>query len=108
MRGFCLVSIIALTFGSLPAKAEDATLTFTITNRSGKDITALALTPMGSTEPTSTNVLTASIANGQPGDITVTSIGGACVFELTFTFADQSTVNRPDSDLCQTDGIIVE
>jgi hypothetical protein len=51
MRGFCLALIVAITAGSISAQAKDATLALTITNRSGKDITALAVTPMGATEP---------------------------------------------------------
>ena len=45
---------------------------------------------------------------GESGQASFEARDGDCVFTLTFTFASGTKLNRPDTDLCQADGIVVE
>ncbi len=98
--------IAAVSLAVLPAMA--ASLAIKFTNRSGESITQLSATPRDAASAPAQNILTGPIANGATGQATITSANGSCVFTLTFTFGSGKTVNRPDTDLCQTDGIIIE
>ncbi len=98
--------VAALIAAVLPAMA--ASLAIKFTNRSGESITQLSATPRDAASAPAQNILTGPIANGATGQATITAPDGTCVFTLTFTSASGKTVNRPDTDLCQTDGIIIE
>jgi hypothetical protein len=66
----------------------------------------LAATLKGATEVSSQNILVAPIANGEGGVASFEAAEDDCVFNLTL--ASGKTLDRPDTDLCQSDGIVIE
>jgi hypothetical protein len=54
------------------------------------------------------NILAAPVANGAKGAVSIARANGACVVDLTFTFASGKTLTIPDMDVCQVDNIVVE
>jgi hypothetical protein len=105
MQKTCLV-LAALAITVSPALAANLAVKFT--NKSGDSISQLTATPKDAASASTQNILSGSIANGGIGQATITSADGDCVFTLTFTFGSGKTLNRADTDLCQTDGIVVE
>jgi hypothetical protein len=97
---------VALGLAASPASATQLSVKYT--NMSGDSITQLAATPKDAAEATTQNILSSPIANGDSGEATFDATEGDCVFTLTFTFASGKTLDRPDTDLCQTDGIVIE
>jgi hypothetical protein len=76
---------------------------------SGDTINELAATPKGAAEASVQNILAAPIATGEAGVASLETVADdECVFNLTFTFASGKVLERPDTDICQTDGMIVE
>ncbi len=107
-----LITTLALALvmplsASVPA-AIAAPVSLTFTNMSGEAITSITATPKGETVEAPTNLLAAPIPAGDPLAITIDLAEGQCVFDVTFAFASGTTSSRPDTDLCQTDGIVVE
>ena len=101
----------ALAFGILVyagSSVSAANLSVKINNTSGDTISSLMVTPNGVTEISSQNILVSPIASGETGEASLASDEAACVFTLTFTFASGTTLDRPDTDLCQTDSIVIE
>jgi hypothetical protein len=90
----------------LPASA--ASLTVKFINVSGDSITQLAATPKNLPSASSERIFEHPIANGDSGEAFFEATAGDCVFTLTFTFASGKTLNRPDTDICQTDRIVIE
>ena len=105
MKRLALVALV-LVF-PLPA-ALAAPVALTLTNMSGEAIFAITTTPKGEVVETPVNLLQAPIAAGEPLTITLDLAEGQCVFDVSFTFASGTVNARPDTDLCQTDGIVVE
>jgi hypothetical protein len=97
---------VALGLAASPANATQLSIKFT--NMSGDSITQLAATLKDAGAATTQNILSSQIANGDSGEATLDATESDCVFTLTFTFASGKTLNRPDTDLCQTDGIVIE
>ena len=97
---------IALAFSLSSASAAPVSLTFT--NMSGEAITAITTVPKGEVVETPVNLLQAPISAGEPLTVTLDLAEGQCVFDISFTFASGTVNDRPDTDLCQTDGIVVE
>ena len=105
MQKICLV-LAALAITISPAMAANLAVKFT--NKSGDSISQLTATPRDATSASTQNILSGAIANGATGQATITAADGACVFTLTFTFGSGKILNRADTDLCQTDGIVIE
>lgn len=85
-----------------------APVSLTFTNMSGEAITSITTIPKGEVVKTPVNLLQAPIVAGQPLTVTLDLAEGQCVFDVSFTFASGTVNDRPDTDLCQTDGIVVE
>ena len=100
------LAVLALVFPLPVASAAPISLTFT--NMSGEAITAITTTPKGEVVEAPVILLQASIAAGEPLTVTLDLAEGQCVFDMSFTFASGTVNARPDTDLCQTDGIVVE
>ena len=98
--------VLLLSLAASTAQAADPALS--ITNMSGEAITALTAAPKGSPEAASQNLLTAGIAAGATASVTIPAPDDTCVFDLAFTFASGQTTRHPDTDICQSDGIVVE
>jgi hypothetical protein len=77
-------------------------------NRSGEAISTITATPKGIADLSTANVLASSIAAGASGDVTLQANEGDCLFTLAITFASGKTVQRQDTDVCQTETIMVE
>ncbi len=60
------------------------------------------------TEPPVQNILAAPIAAGDSGAVTIDAADGECIFKLTFTFSSGKVLEREDTDICQTDSIVIE
>ncbi len=101
-----LFTILALLMTG--SQSHSAALTVTFTNMSGDAINAVTAIPKGAVDAEATNLLAAPITNGEPADVSIQADDGQCVFDLNFAFASGKTLERPDTDLCQTDGIMVE
>ena len=90
-------------------QAQSAVLTVTYTNTSGDALTALTALPKGAANVAAVNLLATPIPSGGSAGVSFDSGDeGQCVFDLNFAFASGKTLDRPDLDLCQTDGIMVE
>jgi hypothetical protein len=81
-----------------------------IINKSTEALNSFTVTLRGAAVATSPNRLTAPLAAGA---ITTPPLsfdpgGTACVFDLAFTNASGKIKNLPDTDLCQTDGLIFQ
>ena len=105
MRKSLFVLFLSL---SAMVQASAASLPLTLNNQSGDVITGLSATAIGAPDATPLSLLAAAIPAGESSDITVQAEDGQCLFNLTFTFASGKTADRPGTDLCQTDGIVVE
>ncbi len=103
---FAATLAVAFVFPLSAAMATPVSLTFT--NMSGEAITAITATPKGETLETPANLLGGPIAAGEPVTVTLDLAEGQCIFDVSFTFASGTVNDRPDTDLCQTDGIVVE
>jgi hypothetical protein len=77
-------------------------------NKSGEAITAITVTPKETAELSLSNVLGSNIASGSTGEVTLPAALGDCLFTLSITFASGKIVKRQDTDICQTEAIIVE
>jgi len=99
---------VATLLISLAAPAWSAELALNLTNMSGEEITAATATPKGITEASTRNLFVSAIPAGEASSAMLQVADGECVFDLHFTFASGKTLARPDTDLCQTDGIVVE
>lgn len=111
VRGFQIMikpPVVAFfLFLSIPS-VWAADLTLNLTNMSGEEINAVTATPKGAAEISTQNILASSIPAGEPGTATLQAADDECVFDLIFSFASGKTLARPDTDICQTDGIVVE
>lgn len=93
---------------SCSASAVAASLVINFNNQSGDTINELIATPKGATKPSVQNILPAPLSSGQAGNASLEVPEGECVFNLTFIFASGKTLERPDTDICQADGILIE
>ena len=105
MTKLLLLALLSLV-AAAPASA--ASLALNLTNNSGDAINIVTATPKGATETSTQNVLASPIPNDEPGDAAIEAAEGTCVFDLTFTLASGKTISTPNTDICQTDTIVVE
>jgi hypothetical protein len=82
--------------------------TVKLNNMSGEAISTVTATPKGIAVLSNANILASSIAAGASGDVTLQANQGDCLFTLAITFASGKTVQRQDTDVCQTEAIVVE
>jgi hypothetical protein len=98
-----LVAVAMLHF-SIPA-AMAANITLKISNKTGVTINSITAAPKSGGATLS--LTTAPIAAAAKPSITIAA-GNDCVFTLTYTLASGKIIVLPDTDLCQTDQIMVE
>jgi hypothetical protein len=103
---FCIVTGLAV----LASSAEATALKFKIINKSTQALNSLTVTLRGASAAASPNRLTAPLAAGgtTTPPLSFDPGGTACVFDLTFTSASGKITSQPDTDLCQTDGIVYQ
>ncbi len=105
--------LAALLFASLCAIAAQACgsvaedYTFTLTNMAGDTIASVIAIDKDGTQA-ALSVLAEPLAPTQHAILTLSTANGECVYDLTFTFANSTQTFRPDTDICQTDTILVE
>lgn len=104
-----LISIICIIAG-LNSSAEATALKFKIINKSAEALNSFTVTLRGTSAATSPNQLGSTLAAGSTTTpaLSFDPGGTACVFDLVFTTASGKITNQPDTDLCQTDGIVFQ
>jgi hypothetical protein len=102
----CLIASLA----SLTPAAEATALKLKIINKSAVALNSFTITLRGASAAASPNRLTSALAAGATTTppLSFDPGGTACVFDLTFTTASGKTTTQPDTDLCQTDGIVFQ
>jgi len=90
----------------IAANAED--LSVKLINNTDNAITSVTATPKGAPEPSTANVLAGDIAPTETGAMTIPRSEDQCLFDLQITFGEGVVADRPDIDLCQADGIVIE
>jgi hypothetical protein len=86
--------------------AHAANLSISINNKSGQVLTSVVATPQNG--GAATNVISAPLAAAKQVSANLVLPTGVCVFTLVYSLANGKVVTLPDTDLCQTDQIIVE
>ena len=105
LRPFFLPMSLSLAFAGI-AHAE--THAMNLSNLSGEDVTSITIVPVETPEAQPQPVPGAAVAAGDEGAITFETPIGACVFDLAITLASGKSINRPNTDICQMDGLIIE
>ena len=103
-----LLLIIGVSLAPFADVAQATALKLKLTNKSTNAINAFSLRVKGDSTSTPVNRLSSPIAAGAFATLQFDPGGTACVFDLTFTFASGKTSAQPDTDLCQTDGIVIQ
>ncbi len=106
MKKFYIFLVASLYLATAPGNAAGLLIKFT--NMSGDSIETLTATSKDAIEASAKNVLAGPIANGEIGEATIDAAENECVFTLGVTFSSGKTLERPDTDLCQTDSIVIE
>ncbi len=101
---FLGLAALGLMAGSPLAEAD--TLKFKVNNKSGQAINVMSAVPKAG--GTSITLTTGAIAATTTGSISFTAPANTCVFALTTTLANGRVIASPDTDLCQTDMLIVQ
>jgi hypothetical protein len=97
--------MLALTL-AVSAYGDD--LNVQLVNNTDKAITSVTATLKGATERSTANVLAGEIAPSETGAMTIPHAEDECLFDLQITFGEGAVADRPDIDLCQADGIVIE
>jgi hypothetical protein len=102
----CLIASLAV----FDSPAEATALKFKIINKSTEALNSLTVTLRGAPNATSPNRLASALAAGATTTppLSFDPGGTFCVFDLSFTSASGKITNQPDTDLCQTDGIVFQ
>jgi hypothetical protein len=98
------LSVCAGTILCTAAHAANITLTFN--NKSGQTVTAISATPKSG--GVAQGLLAAALAAAAKSTITFLAPANTCVFNLSYTLANGKVTVLTDTDLCQTDQIIIE
>jgi hypothetical protein len=87
--------------------AQAAAITFKINNQTGQAITSIMATPkLGGPDIAITP--TPIAVGAAAANVTTTTANNACVFTLTTTLTNAKIITNPDTDLCQTDMIVLQ
>jgi len=103
-RRVLVLAALASVFGSTLASAD--TLSFKVNNKSGAAINSITAVPKAGT--TSFALTTTAIAAAATSPIAFAAPANTCVFALTTTLASGRVIASPDTDLCQTDVLVVQ
>jgi hypothetical protein len=103
LAAFAIILMPAFAFA---ARADD--LSVKLVNNTSSAISTVTATPKGASEPSNANVLAGEIAPSETGVMTVPHEADQCMFDLQITFGGGLIADRPDIDLCQADGIVIE
>lgn len=98
------VSWVAFVIYSSAAWAE-GDVNFTLTNTSAQSLTGFFAGLSGEGD---VNLLTTTLSPSSSIEVTIPLGQDACVRNLRIVFADETVQERPDVDLCNMDGYLVE
>lgn len=93
---------------ALAGVAHAETHAINLSNMSGEDVSAITIVPVETPDAQPQSVAGVAIAAGDDGVITIETPDGACVFDLSITLASGKSIYRPNTDICQMDGLVVE
>lgn len=103
-----LVSValaVPLLVSGLTAAQADA-ITFNVSNKTGVGISTIVAAPKSGADPIT--LTTNAIAADTTSPVTFQPAEGDCVFTLTTTLDSGNTLSNPDTDLCQTDTLVIQ
>ena len=106
-----MARVAAFVFLSLFTSGSSAyavQLTAKFQNESGKEISAIHLTPMNAENAAAASILAAAVPPAQTADIAFEAQEGFCVFSMSIDFADGTSQTHSDVDLCEPSFVIVE
>jgi polyribonucleotide nucleotidyltransferase len=95
----------SMVIAATSAASADS-ISLKISNKTGQAINTIVATPKSGGADIS--ILTAAIAAAATSAITFIQPGTACVFTLTTTLGNGKVISNPDTDLCQTDMLVVQ
>jgi hypothetical protein len=98
---------VAALCGVQPISALAEDLTIKLINEGGRAITSITATPVGGGD-TATVAAQLQAADSEGGTMTIALEPEQCLFNLKMTFADGTVLDRPDVDLCQAEGLVIE
>jgi hypothetical protein len=100
------ILVLATLFILGVSSVEAASITLKINNKTGQAINTIVATPKSGGAAIS--MLSAAIAAATIGPVSFAQPGTACVFTLTTTLGNGKVISNPDTDLCQTDMLVVQ
>ena len=87
-----------------PAQAD--TISFKIKNQTGQSISSITAASSDGGDPL--NLDLSALASATNGPVSLTAPADSCVFTLTTTLSSGQVITNPDTDLCQTDTLVVQ
>lgn len=105
MRSTCLA--LALTI-LLPSICTAAPRPYNVTNRTTAAIASMTVINNANPSNVLSFALAGVVAVAETSTATIDLPTDACLFDLTFTLANATTIIQPDVDLCNIDGFVVE
>ncbi len=100
-----LLACLALVFG-LVSPVSAATLSVKFKNQTAQSISAINITPKSGGP--AQGILSSAIAAGATQAVQFTPAASDCVFVLSYVTGAGQTTSVPDTDLCQTEQVILQ
>ena len=98
--------LCAIGFGSIRTVAFADTLNIKFNNQTGQSISSIAITPKSGGSAQS--ILTGALAASAIQSVQFTPASTDCVYNISYTTAAGITTTVPDTDLCQTEQLILQ
>jgi hypothetical protein len=100
------LALILISAAATCAAAQAADLSIKFSNKTGVAINIITATPKAGGAVIT--VSATAIAAGAEPKLTITPPANTCLFSMTYTLASGRIIANSETDLCQTDQIIVE
>lgn len=107
MRSACMILAFAGTV-LLPSICNAAPRPYNVTNRTAAAITSITAINNANPGNVISFALSSPVAMAETSTATIDLPTGVCLFDLTFTLANATSIIQPDVDLCNIDGYVVE
>lgn len=104
----CAKRTIALIALMIATPAWASTISLTLTNSAGEAVTSVTVVPRGAVDATPATLSGDPIPAGEISDVSFQTAEDQCVYDLTINFASGKVSVMPDTDICQTDGIVIQ
>jgi hypothetical protein len=102
------VGLMLLVSFSAMAKADNAPLSLTMTNRTGSVITGITAVEKTAPDTVFMFNFAGTLAVSEIDTATVDLPDGVCVIDVTYSLASGEKILQQNVDLCNIDGVIVE